>query len=1244
MSSLIGSSKNYVKTAHAKILPAHIPDPRRNYKLISDPYLRPGHKVLFRYDGLSNQHRSPIQVCDPRKLLKSSKSSLSKRLSVLPIPDYAVSDFIGKVGILQSGNLSSPSPQDCSNSPLFSPTNSITQQQYSECQDYILSVSTKRIRKHHSISTNCSLLHQKKRRRKEYVSASTSSLSTPNFDNSSPALLPSSSEPKESLDSRIAALLGDQQQSNADQAEINNAPTNASLFPPLPQLPMQHPQQILQTGPTQNFLLNSMFVQGGINLPIFDPNRPPPPLPCLLPNTSTILSQPGGHILYPTTPAHPATSFPPCLPSPMPINPPMISPLNANPANPVFSAMDSNCQILNTPLKVLCRRAFDVSIVNLKSQLRKKLGRKILKGVAYKCIDNWYESNDIKNKIIKGSKYLNNVHSFSRAFKTEINETTQKNCNYQTPPMFPTNHQYSKIPKYDQNNRFFKLNETHDLNDNSLTKLQNTQPVSDEKDMSLDSKSSILEQNLIPESNSSSITTLSDESRINLNFVTNTNDKITANEKSPLKSSKCGIDREYAKTDRNTVPSIESKCTKTKHPKLSSDVLASPIDKSKQLSSGKLSTSPGKKQRTGPKNTVPLSQVVSSFVPDSAPLEKSHLEQNECALIPSTTDTSAHYLPDITSLETNQLDTQTTTITPTSSAIPSEANPVCLLKVSTSTITSSYSPLICAKGKSILYSIANSKIPSPTSFIVRKQLVDSNKRISTLSTKDTTFTSTPCNSNKVNTNESVGKVIKARALDDESADRNQIENFTTAFNMKKQVSKSKVDLNVKRFDSVEYNAGSDSLEVKSAKEANFKSKIALLEHNNNVSNCPDILSPTSTAINLVQRILFMQINQPYDSYEEKIINSIASAIKPEQSESINNTKFPNCFEVLIEGGNVFYDSLSENESQNTLFTSKCSISSYKSSFDELLSACQLSQSKSLSGKKISKKRTVQKFTLRSADDELKNIRSYLEHGIDAEDIGFLKQAYIEIIGDVPIPQWLAHVHWIHHPPSELQNDEGCARSLGRHMLSPTKRNVQYGPPAAKFSPVPEKIRSKKDINIRSVNRRECRSMQRRLMANIGDTDFAEIFRFSQFKLRKKRLQFGRSRIHDWGLFSCEYIAAEEMVIEYVGETIRQTVADKREHRQSVNDGSNGSSYLFRVDSDIIIDATHCGNLARFINHSCDPNCYAKIITVDQCKKVVIYSKREIQRGEEITYDYKFPIEDKKIPCACGATNCRKTLN
>ena len=57
-----------------------------------------------------------------------------------------------------------------------------------------------------------------------------------------------------------------------------------------------------------------------------------------------------------------------------------------------------------------------------------------------------------------------------------------------------------------------------------------------------------------------------------------------------------------------------------------------------------------------------------------------------------------------------------------------------------------------------------------------------------------------------------------------------------------------------------------------------------------------------------------------------------------------------------------------------------------------------------------------------------------------------------------------------------------------------------------------------------------------------------------------------------------------------------------------------------------------------------PNCYSKVISVDGKKHIVIFASRAIKKGEELTYDYKFPIEDVKIPCTCGSRRCRKYLN
>ncbi len=79
-------------------------------------------------------------------------------------------------------------------------------------------------------------------------------------------------------------------------------------------------------------------------------------------------------------------------------------------------------------------------------------------------------------------------------------------------------------------------------------------------------------------------------------------------------------------------------------------------------------------------------------------------------------------------------------------------------------------------------------------------------------------------------------------------------------------------------------------------------------------------------------------------------------------------------------------------------------------------------------------------------------------------------------------------------------------------------------------------------------------------------------------------------------------------------------ADRREKRYEQL--GIGSSYLFRVDDEVAIDATKKGNIARFINHSCDPNCIPRVIKAEGMKRIIIYARRNIKVGEELVYDYK----------------------
>lgn len=150
---------------------------------------------------------------------------------------------------------------------------------------------------------------------------------------------------------------------------------------------------------------------------------------------------------------------------------------------------------------------------------------------------------------------------------------------------------------------------------------------------------------------------------------------------------------------------------------------------------------------------------------------------------------------------------------------------------------------------------------------------------------------------------------------------------------------------------------------------------------------------------------------------------------------------------------------------------------------------------------------------------------------------------------------------------------------------------------------------------------------------------------SLLKNRSKRLMVKSSSIHSSGLFTLDSIPSGDFVIEYVGEVIGLRVSEKREKQYETLYGQDGCCYLFRIDGEYFVDATRKGNAARYINHSCDPNCIAKIIIDENDqKRIVFYTKKRISEGEEITYDYKFPKEDKKIPCHCGSKNCRGSLN
>ncbi|MBN3304304.1 SE1BA methyltransferase, partial [Amia calva] len=304
------------------------------------------------------------------------------------------------------------------------------------------------------------------------------------------------------------------------------------------------------------------------------------------------------------------------------------------------------------------------------------------------------------------------------------------------------------------------------------------------------------------------------------------------------------------------------------------------------------------------------------------------------------------------------------------------------------------------------------------------------------------------------------------------------------------------------------------------------------------------------------------------------------------------------------------------------------------------------------------------FRPRSDFEEMTILYDIWNEGIDDEDIRNLQVTYDKMLQQDNGMDWLNDTLWVYHPHilfipfvKKKKRDDGmrdhvtgCARSEGYYKID-KKDKLKYLNSTRPLTEEPlldtqgTSIPPQPHASTRAGSER--RSEQRRLLSSFScDSD---LLKFNQLKFRKKKIRFCKSHIHDWEqvyrnalgvmlLNSCHLCSAHSLCVV----PVPQVIADMREKRYE--DEGIGSSYMFRVDHDTIIDATKCGNFARFINHSCNPNCYAKVITVESQKKIVIYSRQPINVNEEITYDYKFPIEDEKIPCLCGAENCRGTLN
>jgi len=273
-------------------------------------------------------------------------------------------------------------------------------------------------------------------------------------------------------------------------------------------------------------------------------------------------------------------------------------------------------------------------------------------------------------------------------------------------------------------------------------------------------------------------------------------------------------------------------------------------------------------------------------------------------------------------------------------------------------------------------------------------------------------------------------------------------------------------------------------------------------------------------------------------------------------------------------------------------------------------------------------------TVARMNREKDNIKVFLDQ-ITGEDLfGLTEMSVIRILESMPGVDTLSDYHFRFNRSQFFElplaiNPSGCARTEPKlrthfkrphtmHSSNPSNRSALH----TSFSSVQE-VHSpyvKQFVHSKSS---QYRTMKREWRNNV---------------------YLARSRIAGLGLFAARDIEKHTMVIEYIGLLIRNEIAERNErHYEQQN---RGGVYMFRLDDNTVIDATLQGGLARYINHSCNPNCVAEQVQIDRENKIIIFANRRIQKGEELAYDYRFDLEDDshKIPCNCGATGCRKWMN
>jgi SET domain-containing protein len=148
---------------------------------------------------------------------------------------------------------------------------------------------------------------------------------------------------------------------------------------------------------------------------------------------------------------------------------------------------------------------------------------------------------------------------------------------------------------------------------------------------------------------------------------------------------------------------------------------------------------------------------------------------------------------------------------------------------------------------------------------------------------------------------------------------------------------------------------------------------------------------------------------------------------------------------------------------------------------------------------------------------------------------------------------------------------------------------------------------------------------------------------AKLEKKRRRIVVRNSSIHGRGVFALRRIPKGTRIIEYKGKLITDKEADRRYSRMHEH---SPHTMLFSLEGGWVIDATRRGNSARWINHSCAPNCEIE----EEGQRIFIEARRDIRLGDELTYDYNLQIGEKHTKtakrehaCFCGARRCRGTM-